>query len=98
MMTFATISLLVGMVLGQRFKVLVLMPTIAIALILVIGVGVARADTVWWIVLMAVAAATSLQIGYLVGIGIRHALVAARASRTPATSITGSTSARRPAH
>ena len=98
MMTFTMISLLVGMVLGQRFKVLVLMPTVAIALILVIGVGVARADTAWWIVLMVVAAATSLQIGYLMGIGVRHALVAARASRSPAASVTGSRSARRPAH
>ena len=98
MMTLAMISLLVGMVLGQRFKVLVLMPTIAIALILVIGVGVARADTVWWIILSAIAVATSLQIGYLLGIGVRHALVAARASRSPAASVTGSRSARRPAH
>ena len=72
MMTLATISLLVGMVLGQRFKVMVLLPTIAIALVLAIGAGLARVDTVCWIVVMAAATATSLQIGYLVGIGIRH--------------------------
>src|ERR1700686_889170 len=96
-MTLAMISLLVGMVLGQRFKVLVLMPTIAIALVLAIGVGVARADTVWSIVLMTATTATSFQIGYLVGLGFRHVLVAARASRSPASSLTGSASARRPA-
>ena len=98
MMTLATVSLLVGMVLGQRFKVLVLMPTIAIALVLAVGAGVARADTVWWIVLMAATTAISLQIGYLIGIGIRHVLVAARGGRSPATSLTGSASTRRPAH
>jgi hypothetical protein len=98
MMTLTMVSLLVGMVLGQRFKVLVLMPTIAMALVLAIGAGVARADAVWWIVLMAAATATSLQIGYLIGIGIRHILVATRASRSPATSLTGSASTGRPAH
>jgi hypothetical protein len=98
MMTLAMVSLLVGMVLGQRFKVLVLMPTIAIALVFAIGAGMAHADTVWWIVLMAAAAATSLQIGYLIGIGIRYVLVAAQAGRSPATSLTGSASTRRPAN
>jgi hypothetical protein len=98
MMTLAMVSLLVGMVLGQRFKVLVLMPTIAIALVFAIGAGMAHADTVWWIVLMAAAAATSLQIGYLIGIGIRYVLVAAQAGRSPVTSLTGSASTRRPAN
>jgi hypothetical protein len=91
-MTLAMISLVVGMVLGQRFKVLVLLPAIALALVLAIGGGIVRAESAWWIVLVAAAAATSLQIGYLIGVGIRHALVAARASRSPVTSLT------RPAH
>jgi hypothetical protein len=98
MMTFAVISLLVGMELGQRFKVMVLMPTIAIALVLAIGAGIARADTIWWIVLVAATLVTSLQIGYLIGIGIPHILVVARANRSPAASLTGSAPARRPPH
>jgi hypothetical protein len=85
MMTSAMISLLVGMVLGQRFKFPVLMPTIAIALVLAIGAGIARGDTVWRIVFMAAAAAASLQIGYIVGIGIRQVMVAARQNRSTAT-------------
>jgi hypothetical protein len=97
-MTFAMISLLVGMVLGQRFKVLVLLPTIAIAVLFAIGVGIAQADTAWWIFLTAAATATSLQIGYLAGCGIRYTLVVARASRSTATSVRGSAPARRPAH
>ena len=95
MMTLTMISLLVGMVLGQRFKVLVLVPTIAIPLIFALGAGIARADTFWQIVLMAVAAASSLQVGYLAGVVIRHVLVAARSSRSPATSLTGSAPVRR---
>jgi hypothetical protein len=96
-MTLAIISLLVGMVLGQRFKVLMLLPAIVFALGLAIGGGVVRADSAWWIVLMAATAATALQIGYIIGIGIHHVLVAVPASRSPATSLTSS-SARRPAH
>jgi hypothetical protein len=98
MMTLAMISLLAGMVLGQRFKVLILVPALALALVLAIGSGIARADTIWSIILMGATAGTSLQIGYLAGVGIRHALVAARASRSRATSRTSSAPARRPAH
>ena len=90
MMTLAMISVLVGMVLGQRFNILILVPTMAIALIFAVGVGIARDDTFWRIVLLAVAVASSLQVGYLAGIVIRHVLVAARSSRSPATSLTGS--------
>jgi hypothetical protein len=92
MITLATVSLLVGMVLGQRFKVLVLLPAIGFALLLAIGGGIVRADSAWWIVLMAAAAATALQIGYIIGVGIRHVLVA----KSPAASL--GSSARRPAH
>jgi hypothetical protein len=91
-MTLAMISLVVGMVLGQRFKVLVLLPAIALALFMAIGGGIVRAESAWWIVLVAASAATSLQIGYLIGVGIRHVLLAGRASRSPVTSLT------RPAH
>jgi len=98
MMTLALISLLAGMVLGQRFKVLILIPATALALVFATGTGIVRADTVWSIVLMATAAAASLQIGYLVGVAIRHVLVAGRASRLRAASLMDSASARRPAH
>jgi hypothetical protein len=93
MITLAMISLLVGMVLGQRFKVLVLLPAIALALVLTVGGGIVRSDSTWWIVLMAATAAATLQVGYVIGVGIRHVLVAAPASRTLANS-----SSRRPAH
>jgi hypothetical protein len=97
-MTFALISLLVGMVLGQRFKVLVLLPTIAVAVLVTTGTGLVHADSGWSIVMMAAATAASLQVGYLAGVTIRHMLAVARASKLPATSLRGSSPARRPAH
>ena len=96
MMILLMVSLLVGAVLGQRFKVLVLIPATAIVLVLAVATGVTQAQTVWSIILMAAAAATSMQIGYLIGIGIRHVLGAVWSSRSsPLTSPT--TSARQPA-
>jgi hypothetical protein len=81
-MILLMVSLLVGAALGQRFKVLVLMPATAIVLVLAVGTGVTQARTAWSIVLMAAAAATCLQIGYLVGIGVHHVLAAALSKRS----------------
>ena len=98
MMIISVVSLLVGAVLGQRFKVLVLMPATAIVLVLAAATGVTQGQTAWSIVLMAAAAATSMQIGYLIGIGIRHVLGAVWSSRSsPLSSATASSPARQPA-
>jgi hypothetical protein len=87
MITTLLISFLVGAALAQRFKVMVLMPATVIVLVLAAGTGVTRAQTAWSIILMAVTAGTSLQIGYLAGLFIRHALVAALSRRpSPLTS------------
>jgi len=75
MITLWIISLLVGAALGQRFKVMILMPVIAIVLVLVVATGVFLAQTAWVIVLMAATAATCLQIGYFVGIVIHHVML-----------------------
>lgn len=97
MMILSMISLLVGAALGQRFKVMVLMPATAIVLVLAAVAGITQGQTAWSIVLMAAAAATSMQMGYLIGIGTRHVLAAVRSSRSsPLTSPTAS-SARQPA-
>jgi hypothetical protein len=98
MLVFVVISLLIGMVLGQRFKVLVLVPAIGLALIVTTVAGIARADSVWLIVVMTVAVTSSLQIGYLAGTGIRHLMAAARASRLRAGALGGSMPARHPVH
>jgi hypothetical protein len=78
------IGFLAGIALGQFFKVLILVPAMSIALIATIAVGIARADNVWSIALVSVAIGTALQIGYLIGIGLRSFIVAAqRRSLTP---------------
>jgi hypothetical protein len=97
-MLLVLVSLLIGMVLGQRFKVLVLAPGIGLALIVTITVGLARADALWAIAVMSIAVVSSLQIGYLLGTGIRHLIVAARASRLRTGALGGSMPARHPAH
>ena len=95
MMTLSMISFLVGAVLGQRFKIVVLIPAFAIVLFFVVGTGVALAQTGWWMVLMAAAAVTCLQIGYLVGIGVHHVLGAALSRRS--SPLTPTTTSARPA-
>lgn len=67
----AIIGVLAGVVLGLRYKVLILVPAVAMAIVFAVIVGVASADHFWSIVLATVVAATSVQLGYLVGIVIR---------------------------
>jgi hypothetical protein len=95
MMVPVLISLLFGMVLGQRFRVLVVLPAIGLAWMVVISIGIVRGDAAWPIILLAVAVSVGLQIGYLVGIGIRVAMVTARASRLHAAARAGSVPTRR---
>jgi hypothetical protein len=77
-MTFSIISLLAGAVLGQRFKVLVLLPAIAFVLLMAIGLGIANAQGLWATTLLSTIAIVSLQIGYLAGIGLRSVLAPSR--------------------
>ena len=94
MMTLSMISFLVGAVLGQRFKIIVLIPAFAIMLFLAVGTGLAHAQTAWSIVLLAIAAATCLQTGYLVGIGAHHILTTALSRRSSSLASTTAASAR----
>lgn len=96
-MTIAIVSFLVGMVLGQRFGVLILVPATAVGLALAIGYALANGDRLLLVVQIGAATVASLEVGYLLGIGLRHLLVAGRASRSPGRSIPGSISPRRAA-
>lgn len=71
----AIIGIVVGIVLGLRYKVLILVPAVLFVIVLAIVIGVARADSAWSIVLMTIVAATAVQLGYLAGIVI-HAIIA----------------------
>jgi len=81
MMTLVIITLLAGIVLGQRFKILILLPGITVVVIAALAIGIARAEHFGSIALMAVSAAATLQVGYLIGTAIRAFLVSARAAR-----------------
>jgi hypothetical protein len=88
--------LLVGMLLGQRFKVLVLAPAIALIIALSIVFGVARADALWSVAAMAMVATANLQMGYLAGIALRAFLVGICPNPVDATLMTPAPT-RRPA-
>ncbi len=78
MMILALISLLAGAALGLRFKVLVLVPAIALTLLMAAGTGLGGGDSLWTVLLMAAAAGASLQIGYFGGAIIRYVMATTR--------------------
>jgi hypothetical protein len=86
------------MALGQRFKVLVLLPAIALAIVVAVGSGIAFSEAPTTLGLTAVGTIVGLQIGYLLGLGIRHRLIVVRAGKGRAASFANSAPARRPAH
>jgi membrane protein DedA with SNARE-associated domain len=81
MILLGIISVLIGAVLAQRFKIMVLVPATATMLIAAVAAGLAQAHTGWWVVLAAAIVGTSMQVGYIVGLGIRHVLEAPWADR-----------------
>jgi hypothetical protein len=72
------ICLLVGAALGQRFKVLVLIPTMVP--VLLAAAVFARAGTVWQILGAALVATACLEFGYFAGVSIRYLIAAGRVS------------------
>jgi hypothetical protein len=71
MLSLAFFSLLIGALVGLRFRFLILVPVAMVALVFVMGVDVAREAGVWWIVLDMVVASISLQLGYFAGCTLR---------------------------
>lgn len=97
-MLLAILMFLVGMTLGQRFTVFVLAPAIPLAVVIAVGIGIARGQTPGMITLLTVAAVACLQIGYLLGLGVLQLTAAGRASRQREGSFADSSPARRTAH
>jgi hypothetical protein len=96
--TFALMSLLAGMVLGQRFKVLAVVPAMAVSSLVAIGFGMAHSEGLGGTVLLAALAVASLQIGYLAGVAIRYSLAAARTSGLRTASVHAPQPTRHAAH
>jgi hypothetical protein len=78
MAILSTFGALVGVLLGLHFKVLILVPVIGLAWAVIVAVGIASVEAFWQLGL-ALAAAVSVQLGYLAGIMVRHVFDAARA-------------------
>jgi hypothetical protein len=81
MTTLTIIAVLVGVIVGLRLKFPFLVLTVAVALVATTGFAIMRRSGVEWAMLAMVLAATSLQVGYLVGAGAQSAIAAARATQ-----------------
>ena len=78
MLIITTISILVGIVVGLRFKVFILVPTVGLATALVAANGIMLGDGIWRIAATMVIAATLLQLGYVGGSVLRLIIGVAR--------------------
>jgi hypothetical protein len=78
----AVLALLLGAVLGMRFKVLILLPVIACAVIIIATGGIASGAQGLPILVMAVLASICLQLGYFTGVMTRYVTLIARAGRS----------------
>jgi hypothetical protein len=91
MLILMMISVLIGVVLGLRFKVFILVPAIGLALAIAAAVnGIVVGEGAWQLVGTMVVVATSLQLGY-VGGSIVQFVTATRASDHGKASVPTST-------
>ena len=80
-MIFFALSLALGLLLAQRFKVFVIIPaTLLMVMVALVG-GMTGAEGFWPRALMALLGATTLQTGYLLGLSISSLWPAARIGR-----------------
>jgi hypothetical protein len=68
MALLSIVCIIIGALLGLRFRVLVLVPATAICIFLVLLVGLSSGAGAGWSVIEAVIAAALLQVGYLGGV------------------------------
>jgi hypothetical protein len=81
MMMLGTFDLLIGMVLGQRFKLLALVPAIGVGIVGTVAIGVARSEDLLWIGATGAVLSVALHMGYLVGLAILAPMTAIRGAR-----------------
>jgi hypothetical protein len=77
----ALLSVLLGAVLGTRFKVFCLVPTAVIGIAAAVVINVLIRAPIISTLQAALAIAVGLQLGYLFGLTVRSVIVAARARR-----------------
>jgi hypothetical protein len=87
MSTLALVSTLLGALIGMRFKVLVLVPTITFALIVILAYGMAFATGASRILIAIAVASSCIQIGYMVSVLARYGTALAREGRRNAPTV-----------
>lgn len=73
------LTVVIGALLGLKFKVFILAPAVGFAIVAVVAIGMVRGEDLLAILLAALMALIGLQIGYLGGILTRYAFTSARA-------------------
>ena len=68
--------MLIGAMLGLRFKIYVLVPATSLSVLAIFSAGIAHSDGYWSILLTATFAMAALQIGYLAGSAVIGFVVA----------------------
>ena len=94
MISLAILAGLGGAMLGLRFRVLVLLPVAAAALVVVMGGGLAAGLELPQVALACVVAGVALQLGFLAGAGLR--VLDRRQIRRPAPAVRDDRVAHRP--
>jgi len=86
MFSLAIIAALLGAVLGLRFKVMVLIPTIAVGVMLITIINIVLGAGAWIAVIEIAVAVMAVQVSYLAGAAIRLFLAAPREAAVEHTS------------
>jgi hypothetical protein len=81
MLALAIAFAFIGALLGLKFKVLVLVPTIVIAMTAIMSISIARGTGLALPMIGTVFAVIAVQVGYLIGAALRLILAAARDAR-----------------
>lgn len=81
MLPVTTIIVLVGIILGQRFRVMILVPLSLLTVLIPLSVSWTYRQGAWTTAEAGVVAIVALQIGYLGGVGIRQFALVLRARR-----------------
>ena len=79
--TFAIAAAIMGALLGLRFKVLILIPAIAVSSAAVVYAGLSYEGSTWSILLGLVVTTAAMQVGYFAGTMMGNSLASFRKDR-----------------